>query len=107
MVFSEILRNLIEEKGITQKQLALDIEIPVSTVGGYFQGTSEPDFDTLKLIAKYFNVSTDYLLSFQSLPAKTEEENDILRVYRSLTAEQKKIFLNQGKVFLKYNQENM
>lgn len=48
MPFCDTLRNLIDERGLTQKQLAQDLEIPVSTLGGYVQGTSEPDFDTLK-----------------------------------------------------------
>ena len=43
MAFSEILRTLIDERDLTQKQLAQDLHIPVSTLGGYVQGTSEPD----------------------------------------------------------------
>lgn len=49
MLFHEILRLLIEERGSTQKQTAKDLHIPVSTMGGYVQGTSEPDFATLNL----------------------------------------------------------
>ena len=62
MNFSDKLRSLLEERGITHKLLANDLRIPVSTLGGYFQGTSEPDFQTLKIIAGYFEVTTDYLL---------------------------------------------
>ena len=62
MKFNEKLRMLIEEKNITQKQAAIDLNIAPSTMGGYVQGTSEPDFDTLKKILFYFNVSADYLL---------------------------------------------
>ncbi len=107
MSFSKTLRNLTEEKGITQKQLALDLEIPVSTVGGYFQGTSEPDFETLKLIAKYFNVSIDYLLDYKSGVVQTTGENELLRVFRSLNSDEKTIYLNQGKVFIRFNEENI
>ena len=53
MPFCDTLRNLIDERGLTQKQLAQDLEIPVSTLGGYVQGTSEPDFETLKLLDVY------------------------------------------------------
>ena len=65
MPFCDTLRTLIDERGLTQKQLAKDLEIPVSTLGGYVQGISEPDFETLKLFAKYFNVSADYLLNIK------------------------------------------
>ena len=51
--FNIKLRNLIEEKNLTQKQVAKELNIAPSTMGGYVQGKSEPDFDTLKKIAKY------------------------------------------------------
>ena len=62
MTFSDKLRMLIEDSNLTQKRVAIELHIPVSTLGGYVQGTSEPDFETLKLIATFFGVTTDYLL---------------------------------------------
>ncbi len=103
MNFSEKLRYLLEEKDITQKLLANDLKIPVSTLGGYFQGTSEPDFQTLKIIASYFNVSTDFLLDLPSSNAKNSKEDDLLRIFRSLTPEQQELYLEQGKAFIKIN----
>lgn len=102
MTFSNILRILLEERDLTQKQLAKDLHIAVSTLGGYAQGTSEPDFDTLKRIAEYFQVSADYLLDLHTEKAASHRENDLLRVYRSLTPLQQELYLEQGKVFLKY-----
>ncbi len=107
MTFYEILRFLIEERGLTQKQLAEALKIPVSTFGGYVQGTSEPDFVTLKIIAQYFNVSSDYLLDIQTGKTKTHMEDDLLRVFRSLSAEQQELFLEQGRVFIKLRQKNV
>ena len=46
--FNMKLRNLIEEKNLTQKQVAKELNIASSTMGGYVQGKSEPDFDTLE-----------------------------------------------------------
>ena len=63
MNFSYKLRSLIEERNLTQKQVAIDLNIAPSTMGGYVQGSSEPDFETLKRLANYFDVSTDYLLN--------------------------------------------
>ena len=54
MNFGNKLRALIEERGITQKELASHLNIAPSTVSSYVQNTREPDFVTLKLIAKYF-----------------------------------------------------
>lgn len=103
MIFSDKLRLLIQEHDITQKQLAKDLKIPVSTLGGYVQGTSEPDFQMLKTIAKYFNVSTDYLLDYREDYIKSSKEDDLLRIFRSLSAEQQDLYLEQGKAFLKIN----
>lgn len=101
MTFSDILRLLIEERGLTQKRLAGDLHIAVSTLGGYVQGTSEPDFDTLKRLAEYFEVSADYLLDFRTGKAKSHREDDLLRVFRALTPQQQEIFLEQGKAVLR------
>ena len=103
MNFSERLRRLIEEKDITQKQLALDLHIPVSTLGGYVQGTSEPDFETLKRLAKYFEVSCDYLLGSQSACTSSFQENELLRIFRMIKQDQRELFIEQGRAIVKYN----
>ncbi len=103
MKLNEKLRNLIEERDLTQKQLAKDLNIAASTLGGYVQGYSEPDFETLKLLASYFHVSTDYLLGYQ--PDKqshlTEREMELLQVFRALSDNEQEIYLEQGKSILK------
>ena len=103
MSFGGNLRTLIEERKITQKELARQLNLAPSTLGSYVQNTREPDFDTLKLIAKFFNVSIDYLLDFTSNPTTSHQEDDLLRVFRSLTASQKEICLGQCKAFVKVN----
>lgn len=107
MTFGDILRELIEERDTTQKRVANDLNIAPSTIGGYVQSTSEPDFNTLKSLAEYFKVSTDYLLDFRDVKTDTSQEDEILRVFRALTAEQKELYLEQGKVFLKINQRGL
>lgn len=105
MKFGDVLRTLLEERYITQKQMATDLSIAPSTIGGYVQNTSEPDFETLKHIAKYFDVSIDYLLDFRSDKAATHQEDDILRIFRTLSAEQRELYLEQGKAFIRINQK--
>lgn len=103
MPFCDTLRTLIDERGLTQKQLAQDLEIPVSTLGGYVQGTSEPDFETLKLFANYFDVSADYLLNLKIGNTQSGLENELLRIFRSLSTEQQELYLEQGKAFIRIN----
>lgn len=106
MNFSDKLRCLIEERNLTQKRVANDLNIAPSTIGGYVQGSSEPDFDTLKRLAKYFNVSTDYLLNIPSDNCNNFIEDELLRVFRSMTLEQQHLFIEQGKVFVRANEIN-
>ena len=54
-----ILRN---EKGLSKKEMAKVLKIDQSTYGKYELGKREPDYDTLRNLADFFNVSTDYLL---------------------------------------------
>ena len=61
------LKELREQKGITQAELSKDLKISPSTIGMYEQERREPGNDTLKLIADYFNVSIDYLLGNDSV----------------------------------------
>ena len=103
MDFGNKLRALIDEQGITQKDLANKLNISPSTLGNYIQNTREPDFDTLKLFADYFSVSTDYLLDHQADITLNRAEDELLRIFRSLTYEQQDIYIEQGRVFVKAN----
>lgn len=103
MSFGDNLRKLIEEQNITQKELAHRLNIAPSTLGSYVQGVREPDFITLKLFADYFDVSTDYLLDHYRKKDFTSQENEMLRVFRSLDKHQQYICIEQCKVLMKSN----
>ncbi len=105
MDFGDRLRILIDERGITQKELASQLNIAPSTVSSYVQNTREPDFTTLKSLAIYFSVSIDYLLGCRTSKASSRQEDELLRVFRSLTAEQKEVCIEQCKVFVRLNQK--
>lgn len=61
-MFGERLKSLRKEKNMLQKDLADLLKISPSTIGMYEQGRRDPDTETIKFLADYFNVSTDYLL---------------------------------------------
>lgn len=104
MNLGETLRNLIEQQGITQKELARKLAITPSALGNYVQNAREPDYHTLVRIADYFQVSTDYLLGYHTPERKlSHKEELLLQVFRSLTDDQKEIYLEQGKIFIKQN----
>ena len=59
------LRELRAEKGLRQKDVASDLGISTTCYAGYEQSYHEPDLKTLCKIARYFGVSTDYLLGLE------------------------------------------
>ncbi|MCM1273250.1 MAG: helix-turn-helix domain-containing protein [Clostridium sp.] len=103
MSLGDKLRILIEERNLTQKELASQLNIAPSTLGSYVQNTREPDFSTLKLLAKYFDVSIDYLLDYTLDKQNTDKEVEMLRIFHSLTEEQQSICIEQAKVFIRMN----
>lgn len=74
MRFARILQDLREDKDISRKDLALALNISVSTLGMYEQGRREPNIDMLIKMANFFDVSIDFLVgrSFKN------ENNELL-----------------------------
>lgn len=63
--FKTVLKELRNEKGLSQKQLAKELGVLERTISYWESGSRECDFDTLILIAKFFEVSTDFLLGLE------------------------------------------
>lgn len=103
MYFGDILRELLEERNITQKDLAKDLNLAPTTLGNYIRNIREPDYSTLKRIADYFHVSTDYLLDFHPHTLTSHEDEHVLQIFHSLTPDQKELYIEQGKLFIKQN----
>jgi len=105
MSLGDILRNLLEERGISQKELADTLDIGSSTIGNYIQGIRDPDYDVLKSLAEYFDVSIDYLLEYNSNQNISNNEVELIRVYRSLTEDQQELFVSQGKLLYTHSKK--
>lgn len=65
-MFKERLKQLREERNLTQAQLAKELDLSQGTIGNWERGTREPDFETVKTLADYFEVTTDYLLGHEA-----------------------------------------
>ncbi|MDR3217145.1 MAG: helix-turn-helix domain-containing protein [Clostridiaceae bacterium] len=66
MRFGERLKELRLEKGLTQQKLAEIFSVKQNTIVSWEQGVNETDFATLIQLAKFFDVSTDYILGIEN-----------------------------------------
>lgn len=67
-MFPQTLSYLRKRENKTQKELAKELGIAQSTLAGYEQGTREPSFETLEVIANYFGVTKANLLGENEMP---------------------------------------
>lgn len=56
------LKNLRNEKKLTQKDISKELSIPLRTYIAYEMGEYQPNIETLIKLADYFDVSIDYLV---------------------------------------------
>ena len=56
------LKQLIQETGVSQRQVAEAIGVTEPAMNHYINGRREPDITTLVKLADYFDVSIDYLV---------------------------------------------
>ena len=76
--FSAALQKLLKARRETQGDIAAVTGKTRQTVSQYYNGVSEPGYETLVKIADHFNVSTDYLLGRTEDPKQVPSAVDNL-----------------------------
>lgn len=81
-MFGTILKKLRKENHITQAELANILNLDASSISKYEKAGVLPAADVLSKVAKYFDVSTDYLLGLsdnekEPTPEEWDSLNDI------------------------------
>jgi transcriptional regulator with XRE-family HTH domain len=71
-IFAERLKELREKKGYSQRELSCELGFGHGTVGQYEAMLRTPDIEKCMNIAKYFNVSTDYLIGLTDNPERRQ-----------------------------------
>ena len=64
-MYGKRLRDLRQERGLTQKQLAEMLCITQSTVGKYEREELQPNVDIILKICATLEISSDYLLGIE------------------------------------------
>ena len=94
MEFSERLKKLRKDTGLTQVDVASKLGISQQAYASWERGVKKPTQDNLVKIAQVLNVSVDYLVG--NSEEKTDELDNIELLFRmnskGLTKEEKDIF---------------
>lgn len=100
-VFGERLKELRAKRNMTQEELGLIFNPPLSqsTCGTYESGKRQPTLENLVVISKYFNVSTDYLLGIT-------DEITTINTFKEENPRELKEFLNKNKVLFNGSELN-
>ena len=64
-IFAQRLRELHQDKHLSMKQLAKELNTTDAAISNWENEINEPKISYLVSIAKFFNVSTDYLLGLE------------------------------------------
>ncbi len=86
---SRKLKLLRKNKGLTQEQLGNIIGLSKGTISNYERGARFPIVETLKVLATFFDVSSDYLIGIHS-----ENKNESLIDISQYSEDNKKFILH-------------
>ena len=90
--FSRMITLLRKEKGLSQKQVALELEVSQALLSHYEKGIRECGLDFVVKMADYYNVSCDYILG------RTSERSGSNAVSYSLNGDIEKINIKNSAV---------
>jgi len=90
-MIAERLKNLRKDKGISKRELVAILPINYSTYANYESGFREPNSDVLQMIARHFDVSTDFLLGVSdnkrradAIAVLSDDEHMLIKKFRNL-----------------------
>lgn len=78
MEFGNRLRKLRIEKGLSQKEVALEISVSVNAISQYETDKRFPDQDVLIKLCKFYRISADYLLGLTDYRRSPNTSKEIM-----------------------------
>ncbi len=97
--FSEMLVYLRKRAKLSQGDLANGIGLSRSAISMYELGKREPEFETLEVLASYFNVDLDFLLGRAKNTFSTRSEDlsetkqELIEIIKQMPEERAKAVL--------------
>lgn len=100
--FTERVTELLAEKHLSRRQLAIHSGIPMTTINNWFNRASLPTLDIAEKLADYFECSLDYLsgreledgriiINRPTEGEKTDIPRELINVYKNLNNRNRKL----------------
>lgn len=109
MTFPERLKHLREEHNVSQTAIARMLRMSRQAYNNYERGIREPNHAIVKELAKYYRVSTDYILgvsddpNYESLEEITENiGKHIAAIYKFLSKSNKEKLLTYAEILFEH-----
>lgn len=98
------LRSCREHSGYSQKQVAIEIGVKPPTVSQWEAGVKNPSSENYIKLARLYGVSVDYIMGKddecnQDAIRFSQDERQLIELYRSLNAESKKMLIQVAITF--------
>ncbi len=107
-MLNERIRELREERNISQRQLADRLGFERYTVSNWEQGRTEPNVRQLTALADFFEVSTDYLMCranelgiVEVTNALPPQQKELLGLFERMSQQDRNRIVDIAKVMLK------
>ena len=91
MLLGNRIKNLREENGLTQEELAKKLSVSKSAISYYENGKRIPTVDNFHKLARILNVSFDYLVGNDYFEVAEEDDNS----YGMYMAREEMDFINE------------
>lgn len=88
--FGERLLHLLQQKDMSQKELASILEVTEATISRYISGEREPKTEILANIATALGTTSDYLLGLEYNPDFSTVKRLLARNILKMTAQEKR-----------------
>ena len=103
--FGERLKNIRNEKGITQEQLASSCNTSAGLIRHIEKSRRKPGYDMLITICNELNTSPDYLLQDELKLTPTDDIDEIMRIVNQLTPNNVKLIKEVMKTWVSHSSE--
>lgn len=113
-MFDDRLKKLRNARGLTQKEAADALGLKTNTYRNYENDEREPTAMILLSIARFYGVTTDYLLNYSidssyMVSSKEEDminekEKSLLTIFRQLTDAQQDLIIDKASLLVESNE---